>query len=51
MKNMLKKSTLDKLGTLLLAIAVWYVVRQRTELHQARHSGPYQHPTAPGNAR
>jgi hypothetical protein len=51
MKKMLSKSVLDKLGTLLLALAIWYVVRQRTELHQAGRSVPSQQPAASGNAR
>ena len=47
MKAILKKSALDKLGTLLLAVAIWYVVRQRTEPHQsARPSPAHLPPTA-----
>ena len=47
MKKMLNKSVLDKIGTLLLAIAIWYVVRQRTELHPALRSPfPPQAPAA-----
>ena len=34
MKTILKKSPLEKVGTLLLAFAIWYVVRQRTEQRQ-----------------
>ena len=40
MKNRLKKSALDKIGTLLLAVAIWYVVRQRTEFHQGGRPSP-----------
>ena len=39
-KAMLKKSVLDKLGTLLLAVAIWYVVRQRTEPHPGGRPAP-----------
>jgi hypothetical protein len=46
MKNMLKKSALDKLGTLLLAVAIWYVVRQRTELHKGGRPAQFQQPPA-----
>ena len=47
MRTMLKKSALDKIGTLLLAIALWYVVRQRTELQQAsRPTSSQQAPAA-----
>ena len=46
MKNMLKKSALDKLGTLLLAVAIWYVVRQRTEPHQGGRPAQFQQPPA-----
>ena len=37
MRKMLKNNALDKIGTLVLAIAIWYVVRQRTEPHQGAH--------------
>jgi hypothetical protein len=37
---MVNKNALDKIGTLLLALAIWYVIRQRTELHPARTPGP-----------
>lgn len=47
MRTMLKKSALDKVGTLLLAIALWYVVRQRTELQQgARPPSSQQAPAS-----
>jgi hypothetical protein len=42
---MVNKNALDKIGTLLLALAIWYVIRQRTELHPA-HS-PVPTPQAP----
>ncbi len=37
---MVNKNALDKIGTLLLALAIWYVIRQRTELHPAQRPGP-----------
>jgi hypothetical protein len=43
---MFKKSALDKLGTLLLAVAIWYVVRQRTEPHPGSRPAP-AHQLAP----
>ena len=46
MKNILKKSALDKLGTLVLAVAIWYVVRQRTEPHQGARPTQSQQPPA-----
>jgi hypothetical protein len=39
---MLKNNVLDKIGTLLLAIAIWYVVRQRTEPHQGALPATFQ---------
>ncbi len=45
MKKRINKSALDKIGTLLLAIAIWYVIRQRTEL-QSLHR-PAVTPQAP----
>jgi hypothetical protein len=45
MKKMFNKSALDKLGTLLLAVAIWYVIRQRTELHPGHR--PASAPPAP----
>lgn len=45
MKKTLNKSALDKLGTLLLAVAIWYVIRQRTELHTGHR--PAALPQAP----
>jgi hypothetical protein len=44
MKTILKKSPLDKVGTLLLALAIWYVVRQRTELRQSQRPPLLQPP-------
>ena len=43
---MLKNNVLDKIGTLLLAIAIWYVVRQRTESHQSAHPATFHHSPA-----
>jgi hypothetical protein len=40
MKKMLNRDVLGKIGTLLLAVAVWYVIRQRTELHPGRQPDP-----------
>lgn len=45
MKTSLNKNALDKIGTLLLAIAIWYVIRQRTEVHPLQH--PAVIPQAP----
>jgi hypothetical protein len=42
---MVNKNALDKIGTLLLALAIWYVIRQRTEIHPAQR--PVPTPQAP----